>query len=50
LTIADFFPGAAVTVMFAGHVIVGGAASTYVTCVVHVLLKPLAFVTVIVIV
>src|SRR5262245_20911958 len=34
--------------MLAGHVIVGGAVSTYVTFVVHVLLKPLAFVTVIV--
>jgi len=36
--------------MLAGHVIVGGVESTYVTCVVHVLLKLLLLVTVIVIV
>src|SRR5262245_53150511 len=47
---ADLLPGPAVTVMLAGHVIVGGVESTYVTCVVHVLLKLLLLVTVIVIV
>jgi len=36
--------------MLAGHVIVGGVESTYVTFVVHVLLKLFLFVTVIVIV